>query len=58
MELIIAENEKIDRFSAIIKRRIDLSQITVYEFELIMREISEAKTEKEINSIMSRYNIN
>ena len=58
MEKVIAENEKIERFSALIKRRIDLRKITVYEFEQIIKEICEAETEKEIRSIMSRYNIN
>lgn len=55
---VIAENEKIEKFSALIRKRIDLSKITLEDFDKIIAEICDAQTENEISAIMSKFNIN
>lgn len=57
LEKVIAENQKIERFSALIRRRVDLSKMTLQDFDKIIIEICNANTENEISEIMSKYNI-
>ena len=57
LEKVIAENEKIERFSSLIRRRVDLSKMTLQDFDKIIIEICNANTENEISEIMSKYNI-
>lgn len=55
---VIEENSKAERFSSLIRKRIDLSKTTVQHFDEIIVKICSAETENEIFQIMSEFNLN
>ena len=55
---VIEENRRFERFSALLRKRIDLGKITVKRFEEIIIKICNAETENEVSKIMSKYNLN
>jgi hypothetical protein len=56
-QMILDENKKYERFSALIRKRINPQNVSVEKFEEIINQLCEASSDDEIHKLMSNFNI-
>lgn len=54
---VIDANKKYDKFSLILRKRVNPNEISIKDFEQILEEISNAENDDEIGKIMTKYHI-
>ena len=54
---VIDANKKYDKFSSILRKRVNPNEISIKDFEQILEEISNAENDNEIGKIMTKYHI-
>ena len=56
-KMVVEENKKYDKYSSLLRKRIDPQRMSIDAFEELIREICKAKNDTEINEIMAKHSL-